>query len=984
MRYFCRLFFICCVGFRLRIFGILIFWWIASAQVSFAQKPLLRHFDRSAGLPTRVVYDLHVNRKGLLFLATDRGLFSFNGIEFRHYPFSQTSNPSVNDIQEDGNGNIWCMNFSDQLFILTADSLRPLSSLNNRIAEKGPLRSFAISDEGIWLATDKSLHLFTKSGFTTILENKSEPYFFTQVKADDAGNVFVSEVDHIFHFQNGNLRGTYEVMPGQRETAVFGSDLYFVKKRSPEDFSSLKRMPKTPKFEWHPGASYANRLSVSGGKLWMCTNTGLMAFDQNLHVFKKPILQDIRVTDIVSDPEGGQWISSVEDGLFYMPDEEVLIHEIAGYRFNALCAGPGNTFFAGTGKGRIIHLDQNAGIICEWQSPIITEIEFLYFDSSENRLISSHGYVDFQHGPKFTPVSLGKSLAPDDKGNFLLSTFNSAYLINRRLTEDPNVSVVSEDFFNLQSQISAYLLRNKRARCGLYHFDEKRYYVGFSDGLYFFDETLTPHKIVYEDKEVIAADMVVNAEGYLIIATLNDGLLVAKNGMVIKRFASENGLSDLTARKIKIIPDGYILITDFGPEILLPLRGVVVRPPAVNTFSGKGVSDALFRSGKIWLASEGGLISFHLSEENQVFMPRILNVEGKAEGKKVDFFVSGGARDAVKLKHNQNDVSIRVNTLHYQSMGDFLLKYRLKGYDDDWKIQSAKTPDFHFMALPPGSFHFEVSCLFNDKETEVHSISFVIRPPFWKTIWFWSLAAAVLLLIYWLTQRALIINMRRKQAVKEKLLRSQITALRSQMNPHFMFNVLNSVQGLIFSDRKNEASQYLGKFSALMRNILEFSDKSFIPVKQEIEMLRTYIELEAGRFDEGEFAFELQDEVSAEIPHAKVPSMILQPFVENAIKHGLMHKKGPKRLKVSLRNTRLGKMEAEITDNGIGREASAEINRRRKRHNSFATRAIESRIQLINQTIPVPVSFHISDLKNESGEAAGTTVVIEIPIDDEP
>ena len=199
------------------------------------------------------------------------------------------------------------------------------------------------------------------------------------------------------------------------------------------------------------------------------------------------------------------------------------------------------------------------------------------------------------------------------------------------------------------------------------------------------------------------------------------------------------------------------------------------------------------------------------------------------------------------------------------------------------------------------------------------------------------------------------------------------------MNPHFLYNILNTVQGLVYSNRKTEASELLGNFSDLMRKTLQSSENAYISLREELDILTLYLLLEKARFDES-FTYELAYPDMHAYMHLKIPSMLIQPFVENALNHGLLHKKGAKNLHVHFDiqpEATHYVLTVTIDDNGIGRQASAEINQRfQKKSLGFATRATTQRIELLNLDKKNHISCHIHD------KAQGTKVeiIIHIPI----
>jgi two-component sensor histidine kinase len=204
---------------------------------------------------------------------------------------------------------------------------------------------------------------------------------------------------------------------------------------------------------------------------------------------------------------------------------------------------------------------------------------------------------------------------------------------------------------------------------------------------------------------------------------------------------------------------------------------------------------------------------------------------------------------------------------------------------------------------------------------------------------------------------------------------SELKAIKAQMNPHFIFNALNSIQEMFFIGDKRLANEHLGKFSQLTREILRASGKQFISLAEEIEMLTKYLELEGLRF-ESDFTFTIQlnDEDAAD--DIQLPPMLIQPYVENAIRHGLLHKQGEKRIDIQFVFDEAQKqLRCVMEDNGVGREASAEINKNRKQlHESFSTSANAKRLDLLNQNRDEKIGVVYEDLN------VGTRVTITVPV----
>jgi tetratricopeptide (TPR) repeat protein len=220
---------------------------------------------------------------------------------------------------------------------------------------------------------------------------------------------------------------------------------------------------------------------------------------------------------------------------------------------------------------------------------------------------------------------------------------------------------------------------------------------------------------------------------------------------------------------------------------------------------------------------------------------------------------------------------------------------------------------------------------------------------------------------------------RRISEMDQKILEVTQANLRQQMNPHFIFNTLNSIQYYMYKHDKLATNNYLTKFSSLMRKILENSQHTAIPVRDELDALQLYLELESIRFRD-KFDYEINVDEEIDPLMYKIPTMLIQPYVENAICHGLMLREEKGLVKISL-TLQEDCLSCIIEDNGIGREASREINmKKQQNHNSLGTRITESRLNLVNSFYGKSLKIIFTDLKDENGNATGTRVEIHIPI----
>lgn len=224
----------------------------------------------------------------------------------------------------------------------------------------------------------------------------------------------------------------------------------------------------------------------------------------------------------------------------------------------------------------------------------------------------------------------------------------------------------------------------------------------------------------------------------------------------------------------------------------------------------------------------------------------------------------------------------------------------------------------------------------------------------------------------WLSQRN---RNRLIRSIKE----SELRTLRSQINPHFIFNSLNSIKAYILKDRQLEASEYLTDFSTLMRAILQQSKVKFITLSEELETTLLYVKLENLRFENG-FTFNFSIDESIDTDEILIPPMLFQPYLENAIKHGLMSKNDDRILKLSIKQTSKEELLITIDDNGIGREQASLQRKNTLKHQSMGMSINDERVQLLGVTNDLHISIKIIDKKSNKGISEGTTVEINLPI----
>lgn len=335
---------------------------------------------------------------------------------------------------------------------------------------------------------------------------------------------------------------------------------------------------------------------------------------------------------------------------------------------------------------------------------------------------------------------------------------------------------------------------------------------------------------------------------------------------------------------------------------------------------------------------------------------------------------------SVTLRPDENYFEIEFAGLCLNNSNANKYYYQLVGLDKSWQYYDDKNT-VKYSGLGPGKYTFKIKYLNNDGvESPEQLVSITIKKPFYKTGWFIAAVLLAILFLFYAWNRYRIKNIKRETALKQQIAETEMKALRAQMNPHFIFNSLNSIQKYILKNDHFAASQYLTKFSRLIRLILDHSNQNTITLGSELDLLKLYIEMESLRF-ENKFEYTITVDAKLNTDTLLIPSMLVQPYVENAIWHGLLHKDEKGSLKLNFRLSGENELLVTIEDNGIGREKAAELKSKQVlKKKSYGMQITEDRITVINRTMNINARAEIIDLMDENNNATGTKVVLHIPL----
>lgn len=331
--------------------------------------------------------------------------------------------------------------------------------------------------------------------------------------------------------------------------------------------------------------------------------------------------------------------------------------------------------------------------------------------------------------------------------------------------------------------------------------------------------------------------------------------------------------------------------------------------------------------------------------------------------------------------YKDNTLSFSFVAVDYADPAGTSLRYKMEGVDKTWVTLERGAPGFaRYPNLPPNEYIFSIHGANSDgvwNETP-RRLTIRILPPFWQTWWFRGSAGITLLVLFLGIVRYRINLVRKTEQLKRRIAENKMAALVAQMNPHFIFNSLQSINSYILKNDRQKASEYLGRFSRLMRMILENSRHTTHTLEKEKELLELYLKVESQRF-KAPFHYSIDIDEALDPYETRIPGMMLQPFVENAIWHGLAHKEGPGTVRIGI-HAENGMLKCTVTDDGAGRGKAAEIALQKgKTHKSRALQIVSERLQILFPKQQELCSIRYTDLLDDNGLPAGTKVDITLP-----
>lgn len=951
--------------------------------ISFAQDPYAIQLNRENGLPSNVIYSVFQDSQGFIWLTSDEGLTRYDGFEYKTYKSNDQTSLAGSVISEDKFGRIWYENFDGYIYYVEANELRML----NQNVPSGFLH-YGLSDKYIFVCQQNGVDVFDLATLKLVKtvdidlmyaessKGKDNDFYilFNEglVKIDTALNVTTTK--YAFHTEE-----TAKQLYG-------GSDFLYV---------VSKRNEKKTAYFFDTDLRFTHQLSIANpdfiqgsafvdNQFWIHTPQGTFIVDTSGVVQNNGMacFAKSSISCVIKDRQNNYWISTTNDGIFLVPDFDTKLYTYNEFIPNRIEKSNGG-FIVSSKRGELLELNyalQKKRIISS--DPEKSEIYFLYCDTLKQQLFySSKGFRAISNydssNTVFTDVAVKDICLIDDKYYAVAASGFGGLMLRSKDSLDNN-SLWDEAFHkNVKTDSSVFALLKEKVRGKSVVYDPvlNLVYLAASTGLYKISPTIV--KEIKWNGESFYASKLVLYNGQLVALSSKGNLYQ------INRYEKFEALN----QKFKLNDFEIRLLKSYGSSIFFLSNQAIHRfdfktrnHSIVETFvSTAEINDYVLHENWLLVLTNSGILTLNVDRNEAEKSTGIFHLNYmEMNGMKLDYLTPK------EFSYTENSLNINFSLLDFGNTRHASVFYRLNP-DALWQEVSPETRTLRFAALSPDEYSIAFKV---NNQVQKQTITFTIHPPFWKQIWFLGLCCVLILLMgyaYYRWQISLLFRqiklLREKIQLEKSLSQSILTSIKSQMNPHFFYNALNTIQAYIFTNDKKNASAYLSKFSKLTRMILEMSGKEKITLNEEINALTLYLELEQVRFSD-DFDFVIHIDKSLDQEMIKLPSMLIQPYVENAIKHGLLHKKGEKKVELSFVYER-GVLKVIIDDNGIGRKRSAELNKIKDEvHESFSSTANQKRLEILNRDSTSKISVAYFDKVDDYQNSFGTTVVAYIPIND--
>lgn len=951
-----------------------------ACQLLKAQSPAYRQFTDEDGLPSMTVYGIKQDKDGFLWIATTKGICRFDGKEFKKYFIPDMKGQDFPYIFMDETGTPWFYNLAGEVFYVQDDTVRRAN-----VARPGDgyiIYSLLKSDNFLnisWIKNSSMISVRYNIEKDFFPRQLSKSYIFfgilncELIGLNSSNGIELNNIDinkniskhsyDISETHNYNV-GINEFRQISKDSFVIITAFYaaiYSSNGLPLKQIRLKKLLKNPIIYLSFIDDYNLFLKTVDSSFTYNYITG----EINCNTHGAQILNSIFI-----DKYRRKWISTSNNGLLLLTSDAVIYNSSnSGLKSNEviylhndihiLFFGHENgsisifnsklnlwTYLLGTKLGKIRQIKRiseynyllaydNGINIYKFEDNLIVPIQSQLFNGIKNVFVDSKSfiYVLTRSGTiKFHTKHLNSSRL-DNKVEKLL--------VGIRCTDAVEIS----DSIYIATNQGIYIIHaNNNSRVP--------YVAGFINSLYL------SHK------------------NELFVCTDNDGIFIIKDGFLFDSLNTTKGMPSNSVTCVNKLTNDILFIgTDNGCFIYDQHKREGYTFNKLDCLPSNEIFDQLLLNNSIYIATYNGV--FVISEGSikpNFEIPFFKITESYAINKGNKYSIGD------PLEYYQNHIRVNFITRSLLSSNNLVIKYQLNAGFDSWIY--TKNNFIDFVDLNYNKYQLKAKIINEDNvETDLGTIlNFEIMAPWWISIWMNSFYVLIFILLGLLLATGVFYlykyQLLKKLKMIDKFNELKLEALQNQMNPHFIFNSLNAIQGFLGFNDESKSLKFMSRFGKLMRMIIDQSKQKMINLEQEIELISSYIKLEQMRFGTNlEVEFKIDPLLMEDLQYIKIPPLLVQPIVENSFRHGLMHLSTIGRIIVEY------KFEDDniiciVEDNGIGRSESKRINQwGRKNHVSTGISSAAERVSIIDKSRGI-LKLDIVDLYNPDSSPAGTRTTI--------
>lgn len=965
----------------IQVIHLIVFLFCFLCFCSNAQDQNIRWLNVSNEFPSTAIDAIEQDESGNILFANHLGVFSFDGLHYTNLTNEDgLANSSSDGLYKDPFGRIWVSAYSEKISFIENGKVKPFNSYNeSEYFDGASARVFCLAENlvvidklssGIQLYYRKMNHTWKLVRKRTFNPEKRLAILLPGNRTDQVAWLYQKDPTHHTNFtlEVGKHQRTFNITSEQSFSRLIVNETLFISIgnwlfRIQHGKISSKNFSKTL------GAIFKG----NDGSIWLSFRDGgvQQLSASTLTARGEPVVSSLQFVHFLQDQEGNIWFNAGKSKSGMIPFSPYNKWETG----NSI-EGNLNTVFALNDTLFLGHINGDVGYLI----PGKRNKELVIYRMEQDAKLSPSNIRDFiVFKGQIYFCSQDHGLFRIDRKSFRVEhvlkgiRISGIYNSGELLYLATSIGLIQYD-----GKIQKQLLK-KTNISAVTITSEGKILFGTLDGLYEYSNG-AGKRVKWPVPTDERIPFFAQSKETLVVGTYGLGLII-KKGTTFSTIRQKDGLPSDFVNSMLFDSKGRLIVTTGNGIALISFdsskkKGFVIQQIAGNECLNHDTYNSTELKNTLFFSSNNGLLEVSNVYSSKLGNPLVLKqiiLNGEVLTDTLISFVYNSSNQLV-LFYRQNNFTSNKNTMYF---------YRLK---DDQPWIKTTNESILLKELRPGNYTFEIYAYnpSNGFRSSIISQNIHVIPQFYQRVWVQVLFFISIILKFFFIIRFIIKsrNKKRKKALEYQLevSRLEARALRSQMNPHFIFNSLNSIQSFILKNDRDSAYKFLGKFSVLIREILEHSRSEKISIEDEVRMLSNYLDLEKMRANN---SFEYTIEVDRQIvPHKfDIPIMLLQPIIENAVVHGVLpleDRKGHISIAFQLMANDL---EITIRDNGIGRKASMELNLRKDHyHQSFGVDISKERV---NQIRPDQddSQFEIIDLVDVSGQAIGTEVKITLKIE---